>query len=364
VRRILRVPRARGRVAALAAAVALAAVSAAALVAAAPSTEVLRSIDTGLCPFALQVRSTSEVRVRRQGKSTVRITGPTTVVLRNRSTGRTAVLRAPGSSSLDSATGSLLFSGRHVWLGTENHVPFLSTVGRGSRLAPGFVFSVADPHPRVIDPCALVGLAPPALEPAATPAPWGLPDFALSRIAYAGLTPLVGNPARHDHVHLDVIVDGRKVVIPAGVGQAEPVDRGPGPCPEPPESRTIGDCAPGHYFTARVAASQLQTHTASGIVHLQSARGASFTLGQLFDEWGVRFDAGCIGAYCTGRGKELRVFVDGRRATGDPRKLVLTDRLEIAVVYGGPGDFASVPAGYALRWPVGCGGPGERPCLP
>ena len=69
-----------------------------------------------------------------------------------------------------------------------------------------------------------------------------------------------------------------------------------------------------------------------------------------------------MGAYCTGNSdfnqgcncmsadRELRVYVDGNRVTGDPRAMVLTDRHEIAVVYGGPGDFGSVPSTYTA-WP-------------
>jgi hypothetical protein len=214
----------------------------------------------------------------------------------------------------------------------------------------------------VIDPCALVGPSRPSTQPRTTPAPWGVPAYALSQIASAGLVPVTGRLIRHDHVHLDLIVDGRRVTIPAGVGQAEPVDRGPGPCPPPPESRSIGDCAPGHFFAARVAFAPLHPHSTSGIIHVESDRSVTFTLGQFFDEWRVRFNATCLGGYCTGGGKELRVFVDGRRVR-EPRKLVLEDRQEIAVVFGDVDDFHSVPSTYDKRWPTGCGGPGERPCI-
>ena len=163
-------------------------------------------------------------------------------------------------------------------------------------------------------------------------------------------------------MHLDLIVDRRRVTIPAGVGQAEPVDRGPGPCPPPPESSSIGDCAPGHFFAAKVALSPLHPHSTSGIIHIESDRNATFTLGQFFDEWRVRLSATCVGGYCTGGGKELRVYVDGRRVR-DPRQLVLEDRQEIAIVFGDVGHVPSVPSSYGKRWPVGCGGPGERPCI-
>ena len=323
----------------------------------------LRSVDTGLCPFELDVQVTRAVRVRRVDGQPIQITGPTTVTLRNASTGRTATLQASGSSSLNRATGDLRFSGHQLWLAAENRVPYLSTTGRGSQLAPAFVVSGTALHRRVVDPCALVAASPPSTAPVTTPAPWGLPPFALSQIAYARLTPLIGNLVHHDHVHLDLIVNGRRITIPAGVGQAEPVDDGPGPCPRPP-AHLSGDCAPGHFFAPKVAISPLHPHTTSGIIHIESDRPGTFTLGQFFDEWGVRFDSSCLGGYCRGGGKELRVYVDGRRVPGDPRKLVLGDHQEIAVVFGGPGAFASVPATYRGRWPVGCGGRGEHSCFP
>lgn len=274
-------------------------------------------VDRHLCPFALRVTA-----------------APARITLRDVATGRTAVIARS----------------RRIWLAPATGAPFLSTNRAGG-------------DPRVVDPCALVAAMPPARAPRRTPAPWGLPAFPLSRMAFAGLLPVTGTLVRHDHVHLDVFVEGRRVTVPAGLGQAEPVDRGPGPCPPPPESRSIGDCAPGHYFTPDVAVSPLHTHSASGIVHVESDRPVVFTLGQVFDEWDVRLDARCVGAYCDGGGKELRVFVGGKRVTGDPRRIVLADREEIAVVYGGASAFRSVPSTYAKRWPVGCGGPGESACI-
>jgi hypothetical protein len=329
-----------------------------------PSAQVFRSVDTGLCPFKLAVELTRTIRIRQVGKSSVQILGPTRVTVRNVATGRAVVLSASGSSSSDPATGDLRFSGRQLWVAPENHVPYLSTDGTGSQLAPTFVTSGADLHPRVIDPCALVASSRPSTRPVTTPAPWGLPAFPLSQIDYAGLTPLIGSLVRHDHVHLDVLVNARKLTIPAGVGQAEPVYDGRGPCPAPPQHVPAGDCAAGRFYSARVALSPLHPHTTSGIIHIEADRPGTFTLGQFFDEWGVRFSSSCLGGYCTGEGKKLGVFVDGRRVAGDVRRLVLTNRQEIAVVFGGPADFRSVPSSYSGRWPQGCGGRGEHSCFP
>ena len=316
-------------------------------------------VDQGLCPFPLAVTVVRRSRSAQGTASALQFTfpGPSTVTLQNRSTGRVKTLDASGSYAVDTRTGSITFSGRQIWLwSTGKGVPFLSTDGSGS-FDSSYVLHPGSTRARVIDPCALVAGSAPSTTPRATRARWSLPPYALSQIGHAGLTPLLGRLVRHDHVHLDVIVDGRKITVPAGVGMAQPVDDGP--C----SPTTVGDCATGHFFTAAVANSPLHTHSSSGLIHIETDRRATFTLGQFFDEWGVRFDARCLGGYCAGAGKELRVYVNGRRLSGDPRRLVLTNRQEIAVVFGGSGDFGSVPSVYKGGWPgLGCGGKGEFKC--
>jgi hypothetical protein len=326
---------------------------------AALSSPASEAVDSRLCPFPLGV-TVSRTGSSDQVATSVlhfELAGPTRIILRNMRTGRTAVLRSPGPFAVDTRTGSVTFRGRHVWYwSTGSHVPFLSTTGTVSLRAPSYVLSPGTARARVIDPCALVAPSAPSTRPRTTPAPWGLPAYALSQIGYARLMPLVGAVIRHDHVHLDVIVNGRPIAVPAGVGIAEPVDTGP--CP--PLGRKNGDCATGRGFFGRVANSPLHTHSASGIIHVEADQPVVYTLGQFFDEWGVRLDRGCVGGYCSGAGGQLRVYVDGRRRAGDPRRIVLTNRREIAVVFGS----GRAPATYAGGWPgEGCGGAGERSCI-
>jgi hypothetical protein len=326
-----------------------------------PATQVSRTVDTQLCPFPLAITVARRDRSDQLPATALRFTfrGPSTITLRNGATGRAAVLRSTGSYTVDTRTGAIAFRGHHIWLwSTGKRVPFLSTDGEGS-FGSDFVLSGDRLRARVIDPCALV--AAPPTSTTATPAPWELPANPLSHIGRAGLTPLLGRVIRHDHVHLDVLVDGLKVPVPGGVGLVEPKDRGP--CP--PDPTPVGDCTTGESFFAEVANSPLHTHSSSGIVHIESDRHRTYTLGEFFDEWGVRFESSCIGSYCAGDGKELRVYVNGRRVPGDARRLALTNRQEIAVVFGGPNDFRSVPSTYKGGWPgPGCGGAGERSCLP
>jgi hypothetical protein len=346
------------------AALAALAAAVAAGVGASPSASVYKGVDNALCSFPFRVTVTSTTRAGQVGTTALRYAfdGPTTVRLANARTGKTVTLRSDGLYDVDTTTGSIGFRGHEVWLwSTGKHVPYLTTDGSGRLVAPAYVLSPGASRSRVVDPCALLAPTPPSIAPARTPAPWGLPANTLSRIGATGIAPLLGSVIRHDHLHLDVIVDGRRVTVPAGVGLAEPVDRGP--CPSAPDAS--GDCATKQSFFGAVANSPLHTHSPSGIIHIEADRHVSFTLGQFFDEWGVRFDSSCIGAYCTGSGGKLRVFVGGKRVTGDPRRLVLRNRQEIAVVFGRTGDFARVPATYEGGWPgAGCGGPGERSCLP
>jgi hypothetical protein len=329
------------------------------------STDVSGTVDNGLCPFPLQVVVRSS-GVSGRAPATVlqfKFDGPTTVTLINEKTGRTATLATRGSY-LAYPTGSVTFAGHQVWFwSTGKLVPFMSTNGPGSFVAPIFPLRSAHLKSSVIDPCALVAPAAPSTAPRTTASPWGLPAYQLSQIGYSGLTPILGALIRHDHAHLDVIVNGKHVTVPAGVGMAEPNDNGP--CPVIPGQKWLGDCATRNFYTALVANAPLHTHSDNGLIHIESDRPGTFTLGQFFDEWGVRFDGKCVGGYCTESGKQLRVYLNGRRVTGDPRAIVLTNRQEIAVVYGGPGAFRSVPKRYTGGWPgAGCGGPHEISCNP
>jgi hypothetical protein len=267
---------------------------------AAPGTHTIHVVDTGLCGFKLVGTVTGRPATGTEG-TPLELRGRVTIRLRNADTGRTAVLHATG----------------RTWLGSEVRLPFLTTRADGSR-------------PHVLDPCAEVG-AP----------------GSLTRIARAGLVPVTGALVRHDHVHLDIIVNGRRLTIPASVGQAEPVDDGPGRCPPPPTPPPDGDCAAGHFTTPLVAISPLHAHTTSGIVHIESDRPGRFTLSQFLDEWGVSL------------GKEPRVYVNGERV-GSPAGVVLRNGQEIAIVVGAAPD--RIPS-YSGRMPSGCGGPGERACF-
>ena len=173
--------------------------------------------------------------------------------------------------------------------------------------------------------------------PPATNAPrWPAPANPLALTRKAGLKP---EPheffAFHVHAHLDVIVDGRSVEVPPGIG-IDIHDPGVQTGRSPDGTPTYG----GIEECERPCISPLHTHDDSGILHTESARAHPNTLGQFFTEWNVRLMPSCVDDYC----KRVAVYVDGTRFRGDPRTIALTDRKEIAIVVGKPP--ASIPSAF------------------
>jgi len=157
---------------------------------------------------------------------------------------------------------------------------------------------------------------------AATPPPWSLPGNARPFIAAAGLQVL-GQEALsvHYHAHLDIIVNGSAVPVPADLGFV--IANGQG-----------------------LGITVLHTHDTSGIVHIESPTNSPYTLGQFFTEWGVRLGPGEIGGLTNTNGNALRVYVDGKVFSGDPASIVLRSYQEIALWYGPTTTTPQVPSTY------------------
>jgi hypothetical protein len=139
------------------------------------------------------------------------------------------------------------------------------------------------------------------------PAPWtaNTADLAarLRAIGVPPLSPMEGT-AVHIHQHLDLYVDGRPVPVPALIG----IDPAVGFAP-------------------------LHTHDTSGVIHVESPAVRSYTLGQFFAVWGVRFTPTDLGGYHAGGGRQLRVYVNGVLDRDDPAALVLAPHQEIVVAF-------------------------------
>jgi hypothetical protein len=153
------------------------------------------------------------------------------------------------------------------------------------------------------------------------PPPWSANQRDLQlRLRAIGLDPLTAEgQVVHIHQHLDVYANGKKVTIPANIG----ID------------------------SQQAFISDLHTHDATGIMHVESPTQRSFSLGQFFAVWGVPLSARCIGSLCETGAKQLRAWVNGDEVKADPTRIVLAQHQEIVLAYGTQAQMpAPVPASY------------------
>jgi hypothetical protein len=149
--------------------------------------------------------------------------------------------------------------------------------------------------------------------------PWPAPADASAAVAAAGL-PMLGaeGAVEHIHAHLDVLVDGQPVGVPANIG----IDR------------------------RRGTISPLHTHDDTGVIHIESQVKRQFSMGELFSEWQVSLSPDNVGAMRTSDGTTLRVFVNGTPQSGNPAAVRFNAHDEIAVVYGTPRSGENIPTKY------------------
>jgi hypothetical protein len=121
----------------------------------------------------------------------------------------------------------------------------------------------------------------------------------------AGVPTMAEGGGSHFHSHIEVLVNGKQMSVPANIG----ID------PALPLSSMAG----------------LHTHDTSGTIHNEAGTGA--TLGDFFAVWGVPLSSERLGPYEANGPKVVRMWVDGKpsRAFGD---LKLTDGQQIVVSYG------------------------------
>jgi hypothetical protein len=156
------------------------------------------------------------------------------------------------------------------------------------------------------------------------PAPW-TPEYQHlpSRLKAINL-PLLGaeGSALHIHVHVDIYVNGKVVTVPADIGI-------------PPS----GGITPVH------------THDTSGIIHIESPDAhATYTLGQLFDIWGVKLTDTSVGSYGDSSTQKLVVYSNGNEVT-NPVNLPFEAHEEIVITYGTTQQIPTIPTTY--QFPAG-----------
>jgi hypothetical protein len=185
--------------------------------------------------------------------------------------------------------------------------------------------AAAAPTPTVSAPTpAVTPSAPAVTAPGRTSnPPWDAPADASA--AVAGL-PMLGEEGNtvHIHAHLDIIVNGSPVQVPADIGVDE----------------------------ARQKISPLHSHDTTGVIHIESpTKPATFTLGQFFTEWQVSLSADHLGGLTADGTRHLKVYVNGTLHDGDPAGIVLAAHNEIAIVYGTDAQQTTVPNTY--QWSNG-----------
>ena len=166
---------------------------------------------------------------------------------------------------------------------------------------------------------AITGARHPAAPQHRGAPPWPAPSAVPAGVHAAGLSlDAAADVVTRYAVHLDILVDGKAVRVPAGIGIGTgPTDRGVAP---------------------------LTTSDQSGIIHVSSdAQAPVFTLGQFFDEWQVPLAEARLGGL---GGGTVAAYVNGSRFGGDPGTVVLAPHQEIAVSYGT--EIGPVPAKYAF----------------
>jgi hypothetical protein len=114
-------------------------------------------------------------------------------------------------------------------------------------------------------------------------------------------------------VHVELFAYGRVVIVPAGIGVADPAER------------RLGIVVPqGCTYPARTLAP-------TGVVEV--ARGWRLTLHDLFRLWGQRLGPSQLAGFRST--SPLLAFVNGRRWPGDPRAIPLTRHAQIVLELGG-----------------------------
>jgi len=134
----------------------------------------------------------------------------------------------------------------------------------------------------------------------------------------------------HIHAHLAVYTNGRPRIIPAGIGIVPP-------------TQTVQTSA-GPFVVSGTCFYWLHSHTADGIIHVESPSQRVYMLGNYFDIWNQPLSATQVGpAHGT-----VSAYVDGQPFTGDPRSIPFNAhtliQLDVGSTSPGPQPFA-FPAG-------------------
>jgi hypothetical protein len=117
--------------------------------------------------------------------------------------------------------------------------------------------------------------------------------------------------AFHIHAHLAIFVNGTQKLVPYGVGIVPPYQLQTIPAGQPAAGTAFVGGGTKFYW--------LHTHDETGVIHIESPKQVTFTLGQFFDEWGQQLGPNQVGSN-TGK---ITAYVNGKVFTGNPRDVPL-----------------------------------------
>ncbi|MFC1419538.1 hypothetical protein [Streptacidiphilus cavernicola] len=137
--------------------------------------------------------------------------------------------------------------------------------------------------------------------------------------------------AYHIHSHLQIYVNGTQKNLPYGIGI------------RPPYSLT-NDANGSPFVGGGSAFYYLHTHDETGVIHVESPTKRQYTLGNFFDVWGQPLSTTQVGP---AKGA-VTVYVDGKKFTGDPRTIELTEfkKIQLDVGTDTPYKDFTWPSGY------------------
>ena len=162
--------------------------------------------------------------------------------------------------------------------------------------------------------------------------PWA-PEYEhlRGRLDEAGIPALrVEGTAQDLHAYLLISVHGKPATVPPLIGVNGKEEAG----------KIVGEGF----------VSPLHTHDVTGLIHVHATDQRPYTVGEIFDVWGVRFTEDCLAGYCAEGENQLRVYVNGKEQAGDARATKLENGQVIVVVFG---TEAEVPSSIPDKIPGG-----------
>lgn len=121
----------------------------------------------------------------------------------------------------------------------------------------------------------------------------------------------------HNHAKLSIKIDGKTVPIPENIG----IDH-----------KLYKDHSLDTFGMKMPVMAPTHTHDTTGTIHIESTVVRDYTLGDLFNIWGVTFTSTCIMDKCNDGTKTVKIFVNGQPGF-EFRNYVMKDGDDIVIEY-------------------------------